>query len=447
MKDVKKSITNRCNMIKAIGGRYKGANRTTMLNIFNAIVLSKMLYGAHLYSSSTEDMWDIIAPQFNQTIRTITGALRTSPVESILAEAGVLPLNTQIKLNTIVKAIKWMELHDHNNNLGKFLVERANRFAAELTGENLPEIAKRETPLGRKWYEPKVKIDWTIKKRVKAGGQQTIAKQEFLNTLNKYPNHNVIYTDGSLKEDEVGCGISHNNTETTIKLNKMCTIYSAESKALHIATKHIALEDKPNLIFTDSASCLDALHKGTSHHPWIEKIQRAAEEKDITICWVPGHAGIKGNELADKAAQKGRENGTNYEAVPAQDAINWYKTRTVWSHEYRWRRKSDTFLRRSKPTTLPWKDRKNVKDQRTLTRLRIGHTWLSHGYLLHKEDQPRCQYCNDILTADHIIRNCAGYDETRTKYNITGLEIYNNTETNERNLLEFLKETELLNKI
>lgn len=227
----------------------------------------------------------------------------------------------------------------------------------------------------------------------------------------------------------------------------MCTIYSAESKALHIATEHIAVEDKPNLIFTDSASCLDALHKGTSHHPWIEKIQRTAERKDITICWVPGHAGIKGNELADRAAQKRRENGTNYEKVPAQDAINWFKTRTVWSYESDWRRNSDTFLRGTKPTTLPWRDRKTVKDQRTLTRLRIGHTWLSHGYLLHKEDQPKCQYCNDTLTADHIIRNCIAYDGIRAKFNITDLSIYNNEDTNERNLIGFLKKTNILNEI
>lgn len=59
--DLKKSIAERCDMIKVIGGRNKGANIKTMLGMFKA-VLSKILYGAHLYSRGDQKVRGIISP-------------------------------------------------------------------------------------------------------------------------------------------------------------------------------------------------------------------------------------------------------------------------------------------------------------------------------------------------------------------------------------------------
>lgn len=82
-----------------------------------------------------------------------------------------------------------------------------------------------------------------------------------------------------------------------------------------------------------------------------------------------------------------------------------------------------------------------------LTRLRIGHTWMSHGYKLNKGDPPKCRICNNNLTADHIIRECIGYAEQRETFKTESLNIYNNDETNEQNLINFLKETETFQRV
>lgn len=282
---------------------------------------------------------------------------------------------------------------------------------------------------------------------MKAGAQQSIASKIFLETINKYPHHNKIYTDGSVKDDETGCGVHTKETDLPIKLNKMCTIFSAESYALLLAAKQAANMIEPSIIFTDSAGNIAALKKGESNHPWIEETKRVVKDKNITFCWVPSHVGIEGNETADKIAEKGRIEGTLYNEVPASDAIGWFNTRAKWANEYTWRKNNKSFLRQSKPTTMPWTDRKSSKDQRILTRLRIGHTWLSHGYLLHKEDPPECDCCKSYLTMDHIIRICPKYDKSRKKFQITGLSIYNNEKDNERKLLNFLKENDFLEKI
>lgn len=449
MKQVKEEVENRCNMLKVIGSRFKGANRSTMMNVFNALVVPKLLYGAHFYSNGPQRHWKLIASSYNQTIRRITGAHRSSPVASILAETGEISLKKRIKLSTINAAIKWMETYDDPFKEGSFLIARANRYAVQLTGENIPNIAKRSDRLGKRWYAPKIKIDDTIQKKVKAGEQRDIVRQVFLSTVEKYKEHDIIYTDGSVKEDEVGCGISCEEVEIPIKLNGMCTIFSAEGWALLQAVKEVAKDSKPTIIFTDSASCIAALRGGHSRHPWIERIQLEAQDKNITFCWIPSHVGIVGNDKADKIAETGRESGTMHDEVPACDAINWFKTRTIWTHDYRWKRESTRFLRLAKPTTLPWRDRTRVKEQRILTRVRIGHTALSHTWRLGKnQPRPRCAHCNAMLTIDHIIRSCPGLEDIRKECNIpTGLEVYENTEEMENRLLIFLTRTGYIDQL
>ena len=49
------------------------------------------------------------------------------------------------------------------------------------------------------------------------------------------------------------------------------------------------------------------------------------------------------------------------------------------------------------------------RDAVTLRRLRIGHTQFSHSYLLNREDQPRCTFCDCALTVVHMLLECPHY--------------------------------------
>lgn len=439
--ELAKNIRARCYLIKVIGGKYRGANRRTLLRVFNSLVTSKIMYGAHLYFDGNEKKIKPLAALYNQTIRTITGAFRTCSVTDILAEAGILPLVKRLKLNTINKAIRRLESTKDRRILDSPLIKRANAFALELTGKEIPDIAKRHRNTKRKWHAPQPNIDWTIKNSLKAGTHADLATKVFNETFHKYPNHKKVYTDGSVKDDQVGCGITDLQNDESIKLNDMCTIFSAEAQALEHASKLAASTGEETIIFTDSAGCLKALEKGNSKHPWIEGTEEYAKSNKITYCWIPGHAGIKGNEKADKLAEIGRNAQTQVRQVPANDAIRWFKERTIWAHESEWLSNSNSFLRRVKPTSLAWSDRNKTAEQRVLTRVRTGKTWLTHKYQLDKVDRPKCKHCNEWLTADHIIRECRAYNVQRAKYRTESIAIYNNTLESENNLITFLKAT------
>ena len=138
------------------------------------------------------------------------------------------------------------------------------------------------------------------------------------------------------------------------------------------------------VILTDSASCLSALEAEKSQHSCIQEIEQLINHKNVRLCWIPGHAGINGNVKADRLANEVRSLPVRETPIPAEDAMHGVKQniRSHWHNQLHNIR--DTKLREIKYDTAKWTDRSNAADQRMLTRLRIGHTRLTHTFLLKR---------------------------------------------------------------
>ncbi|XP_015370017.1 PREDICTED: uncharacterized protein LOC107166038, partial [Diuraphis noxia] len=101
-------------------------------------------------------------------------------------------------------------------------------------------------------------------------------------------------------------------------------------------------------------------------------------------------------------------------------------------------------------TTERWKNIANLyrKEEMLLTRLRIGHTrFTHHGYLMSKEEQPRCTTCGVHMTIKHILVECRQTEDARTKHNIPEF-LYQSLSPNVsviKQTLNFIKETEIEN--
>ena len=82
-----------------------------------------------------------------------------------------------------------------------------------------------------------------------------------------------------------------------------------------------------------------------------------------------------------------------------------------------------------------------------MTRLRIGHTWTTHSYLLKKEDQPVCHTCDNPFTVKHILIECPDFTHIRNKfYTTTDLRTLFR-EVGPSRIAEYLKEIGICNKI
>jgi kelch-like protein 2/3 len=91
-----------------------------------------------------------------------------------------------------------------------------------------------------------------------------------------------------------------------------------------------------------------------------------------------------------------------------------------WQGE--WAEVVNNKLRVVKPSVRAWKSSccHTRRDEVILTRLRTGHTRLTHGFLLRGEDAPMCAHCDSPLSVVHILIDCPFLQEARDIYQLHG---------------------------
>ena len=169
----------------------------------------------------------------------------------------------------------------------------------------------------------------------------------------------------------------------------------------------------------------------------------------VAFVWVPSHVGLTGNSAADVAAKSGlsmRESNTV--KVPHSDFEP-----LIWSHVMRrwqtsWDAETENKLR--KIVTQVGTMRKyslSRRDERIIHRLRIGHTHLTHSYLMCKGSAPVCERCNSPLTVEHLLIHCTGLSTLRQKwYDVTTMsDLFNHVTPHK--IISFLKDAGVYFKI
>ncbi|GBL90651.1 hypothetical protein AVEN_219319-1 [Araneus ventricosus] len=100
---------------------------------------------------------------------------------------------------------------------------------------------------------------------------------------------------------------------------------------------------------------------------------------DILFCWIPGHVGIVGNNLADDAAKTA--SSLLQREIPCCDAKKSFACRlhSLWQES--WDHQAKNKLRILKPTISFWPCIPVRELDVKVTRLRIGHTRYTHRHL------------------------------------------------------------------
>ena len=115
----------------------------------------------------------------------------------------------------------------------------------------------------------------------------------------------------------------------------------------------------------------------------------------------------------------------------------------------RWSSCPDNKLFKIKPTLGEWPPgfRNSRKEEVVLSRLRIGHTYFSHSYILRQEDPPGCTACQEIYSVRHVLIDCIDLGLIRPRfYTVPDLKSLFDTVSVDR-ILSFVKEVNLFAKI
>lgn len=273
----------------------------------------------------------------------------------------------------------------------------------------------------------KTNINTEMKAFTSSSVNHTVLRRMFSSQLARYKNYTCIFTDGSKNQHGVGAAWTSGTYENFVKLNDFTSVFQAELYAILMAMEFFIERKTPKiLICTDSLSSLNTILKIKSTDPLVVNIRNkiCSPHTTTVFLWTPAHAGIPGNERADFLAKLGAERGEVRETGLAHADLKKQVKRVAWEiFQSQWDAiKGSNKLGDFKNSVRPWKNSHLLckRDERVITRLRIGHTRLTHEHLMTKGEINKC-VCNQPISVNHIF-TCPNLAQVRLRFSIRGLE-------------------------
>ena len=380
------------------------------------------------------------------------GAFRTSPRLSLCAEAAEPPLSFRrsiLTANFLVSLSKFPQ-HPLHHSIVSFIhpsfIDHPKRhirtnleiiLTHKLRLNSLTPITTTTPP----WAlpRPNIRLDLTEVSKM----NKSIIKQHIMKLLNEFPDHTLCLTDGSKYNQKTAYAYSINEQITARRIRNSASVYSAELLAILTCLSQIAqLEPQKNyLLLTDSLSSLQSLTNPFSTNPVIQRIHLTlltikTINSNLTFIWIPGHINYSPHDAVDEAAKEATTypNITDHILTPPEDLKNYYSTEISQLWHENWRDQNLNKLRKIKTEPISWSSshRDSRREEVILARLRIGHTRLTHTYLLTNLAPPSCPHCSaDNLSVEHFF-SCPALQNTRSNLKIPSTitsTLNNNSET------------------
>ena len=328
-------------LIKILKRENSITNLALLRTLFISLVRSRLTYGQEIFHSAPVTYLQRLQSTETAIIKNLLNIPKTANPILVYRELGIKPLDFARKLQTTKSAFR---LGGTENDINEELDPDFNNRRSALARSQMskrPYIFRKGTSIndyvrdlvdtadiGNSQVEviPQCRFHcppWEDSDCDLTPSLGDYNKTDHINILSVLAKEKIeelkdyvcIYTDGSIYNDgSTGCAfvLPEFNVIRQFRLNKDVSIFSAELYAIERAISFIkkrVLHDKI-CIFSDSRAVLQAL-ENQSHNRFesisyilnsIRSIQN--EGKTIKLQWIPSHCGLKGNEMADKAAKE-----------------------------------------------------------------------------------------------------------------------------------------------
>ena len=339
------------NVMRSMANTKYGADRESLLNIYQGLIKGKINYSCALLISTSKSNMDKLEVIQNAALRIATGALMSTPILSLQCEAQVPPLKIFIEKQCLISYYRLMSKNESHPVRKYILKEPENQInwrtkfkkPFKLQAEEIIEawgtpplrqLSQREAPSIPPWEPLETSIHTELLTPIlKSSGMHQLRAEALFTIETKYAEHLQIFTDGSKTSEEhprppstsAGFCVPLVQVEENWKLNANISIAGAELSAIHKATNWILTQTTNThdkiVILTDSQVSLHLLkhRKPRSYAYSVSKIHKNILDIrnrgwDIDFQWIPSHCGIAGNERADALAADAHslDNTDNY---------------------------------------------------------------------------------------------------------------------------------------
>ena len=354
----------RSRVLSMLAGQDWGWRRASLLPVFLALVRSVLDYCAAGWQPwLSRSNFEILTRAQNRALRLVTGQCRTTPVEALALEAGVPQYLTVARtrwLRAYEKALRLQLGHPRRTAVEGSVPHRLKRNSSwRREASNLAtELGLGE--LGRTSFGPASTAPWSwvgwegdvVSTSLEEGapdGQERDLRSLAETSVRRWHGGAVVYTDGShIPASSVGgCaavlldGEAGEETVTdgvAVCLAGASSSFEVEVRALRLAVQLIARHPRVGVfvICSDSRSALDALRLPAGGDDdgitnLRHEILTAQAVLEVRLQWVPGHCGLRGNEIADRVAKAASEVGIEAGAPDDDVDLNGRLLQDVWA--------------------------------------------------------------------------------------------------------------------
>ena len=240
------------NILKVVFRFSWGADKKSLLKLYDLLCRSKLDYGCQFYSSACKTLLSQLDVVHNMGLRLCSGAFKTSAIDSIYVDTEHMPLDLRkeelglcylMRIKSAPKNPSLQVLKDDTSSQ-RFQRSRSSKpFQVQLNedvadtnlkSQRIQKVKHSEIP---PWLVPEVCV--CDKPVTKKNLSEEEVRSRFLEHDAVYFSQTKLYMDGCKSGNGVGCAVIHEDTAYVSKLPYYASVFMAELTAVATALDQV----------------------------------------------------------------------------------------------------------------------------------------------------------------------------------------------------------------